>query len=352
MRFHLDPDQELIRDSLRGSLSGVSHERRRWLEGTRPADDLCWATLMSTGVGAMLLPAKWGGSELGLLDAALAFELIGETATPGSFLGQVLAGLALTLGEDSGAREKWLSRLGDGSIVAATFIELPGTIDGLHYLDGTLTGEVPIIAGSATSDLVVVVLASGASVVVEAAAAGVELTPVQGIDPTRPIMAARFTSTAAHDIGLARPQAARLLDAALVLTAADALGGAQQCLDMSVEYARTREQFGQPIGAFQALKHQLAGLALRVEPSRALLWYAAHAWDQHQADASRVAALTKAHLTDNFVAVARGAIEAHGGIGYTWEYDLHIWFRRAIHDRAFLGSPTFHRERAVALADW
>jgi alkylation response protein AidB-like acyl-CoA dehydrogenase len=141
-------------------------------------------------------------------------------------------------------------------------------------------------------------------------------------------------------------------DAALVLLAADAFGGASRLVEASVEYARTREQFGVVIGQFQALKHQLADMALEVEPARGLYWYAAHAFDHVPEEAERSAALAKAHVTDVFMQVARDAVEAHGGLGFTWECDVQIWFKRAMFDRAFLGSPSLHRERAATLAGW
>ncbi|MET0373632.1 MAG: acyl-CoA dehydrogenase family protein [Rhizorhabdus sp.] len=143
-----------------------------------------------------------------------------------------------------------------------------------------------------------------------------------------------------------------MFDAALVLVAADALGGAQSCVDLSVAYAKEREQFGQPIGRFQALKHQLAQMALEVEPARALVWYAGYAHDADLPDAARAAAMAKAHLADRFVSVARAAVAAHGGIGYTWEYGLNNGFRRSLFDRAYLGSPSLHRARAADLAGW
>ena len=137
-----------------------------------------------------------------------------------------------------------------------------------------------------------------------------------------------------------------------MLLAADAYGGARRCIDMTSRYARTREQFGQPIGAFQAVKHQLADIVTDVEPALSLWWYAAHAWDHIPDRAERHAALAKAHLTDLYDRAARVCTELHGGIGFTWEYDLHLWFRRAIFDRAFLGTAEYHRARAADLAGW
>ena len=144
----------------------------------------------------------------------------------------------------------------------------------------------------------------------------------------------------------------RARDAGLVLLAADAYGGARRCLDMTVEYALTREQFGQPIGGFQGVKHQLADLATELEPALSLWWYAAHAYDHIPERLERHAALAKAHLTDLYDRAARVATELHGGIGFTWEYDLHLWFRRAVFDRAFLGDAELHRLRAADLAGW
>src|SRR5438132_245830 len=144
----------------------------------------------------------------------------------------------------------------------------------------------------------------------------------------------------------------RARDAGLVLLAADAYGGARRCLDMTLKYALTREQFGQPIGAFQAVKHQLADLAADLDPALSLWWYAAHAYDHIPERAERHAAIAKAHLTDLYDRATRVTTELHGGIGFTWEYDLHLWFRRAVFDRAFLGEATYHRLRAADLAGW
>jgi len=136
------------------------------------------------------------------------------------------------------------------------------------------------------------------------------------------------------------------------LLAADAYGGSRRCLEMARDYALEREQFGQIIGAFQAVKHQLANLVAEVEPALSLYWYAAHAIDREVSDASRQAAVAKARLTDVFDRAARDSTEIHGGIGFTWEYDLQLWFRRSMFDRSFLGDAARHRERAAELAGW
>ena len=138
----------------------------------------------------------------------------------------------------------------------------------------------------------------------------------------------------------------------LVLLAADAYGGAARLVEMAVDYAGTREQFGVTIGHFQALKHQLSNMITVVEPTRYLYWYAAHAFDHVPDDAERAAAIAKAHAAETYMQVSRDTVEAYGGIGFTWECDVQIYFKRAMFDRAFLGTPAVHRERAAVLAGW
>ncbi len=121
---------------------------------------------------------------------------------------------------------------------------------------------------------------------------------------------------------------------------------------MAVAYAKEREQFGVTIGHFQALKHQLANMAVEVEPTRALYWFAAHAFDHIPEEAPLSAALAKSHGVDRFVQAARDSVEAHGGIGYTWEGPVHIWLKRAMFDYAFLGTSRTHRRRAAEIQGW
>ena len=196
-------------------------------------------------------------------------------------------------------------------------------------------------------------LAGGTMAVVERNATGVEIQRIEGADRTRRIGRISFDATPAERLeGGGVAAAERVRDVGLVLLAADAFGGASKLVDMSVEYAKSREQFGVTIGHFQAHKHQLANMAVEIEPSRALYWYAAHALDHIQDEAPRCAAIAKSHITDRYQQIARDAVEAHGGIGFTWEGDVQIWFKRAMFDRALLGTPREHRDRAANLANW
>jgi alkylation response protein AidB-like acyl-CoA dehydrogenase len=146
--------------------------------------------------------------------------------------------------------------------------------------------------------------------------------------------------------------AEQVFDAGLVLLAADAFGGARRCVEMSVSYGMLREQFGRKIGSFQGVKHQIADMAVDVEPARGLSWYAAYAYDRAPQERSRAASAAKAHVCDVFMRAARQMIEIHGGIGYTWGFDAHIWLKRAQFDFACLGTPSRHRDRQARAAGW
>ncbi|HEU4429684.1 MAG TPA: acyl-CoA dehydrogenase family protein, partial [Myxococcota bacterium] len=215
-----------------------------------------------------------------------------------------------------------------------------------------LSGEKLAVPAASAADVVVVGLAGGELALVDAKGAGVACEAADVLDRTRVFSHLRFENAPCELLPAGREHAERLRDAALVLLASDAQGGAARCVALAVAYAKQREQFGTTIGHFQALKHQLANLALESEPNRPLVWYAAHAWDHDQADAPLVAAHAKAHVSDAFLRIARGTVEAHGGVGYTWECEVHWWLKRALYDRAWLGSPRVHRLRAAQLNGW
>jgi alkylation response protein AidB-like acyl-CoA dehydrogenase len=145
---------------------------------------------------------------------------------------------------------------------------------------------------------------------------------------------------------------ARLVDAGLILLAADSFGGASHSVNLSVAYAKERHQFDRPIGSFQGLKHQIVNSAITVEPALGLYWYAAHVWDTEPEQAALQAALAKALITENYARATRAMIEAHGGIGYTWEYGAHVWLKRALFNQAYLGTPRALRARAADLCGW
>ena len=334
MRFHLSEEQVAIQDAVRGVLAEAWPLERlhRFADSDAVFDHTSWDALMALGIGGLALPEAVGGAGLGLLDAALVCEMAGAAVAPGPLIGQMLTALAIAASDDADAKAH-LAAIATGTKVATL------------ALDGA-----PVQSARA-ADLFLVER-DGALLLIEAGDE-VAIEPVRSTDRSRPLSRVDFGAAAGHMLfPAAHPMVTRLRDAALVLIAADALGGAGRVTEMSVAYAGERTQFGQPIGRFQGLKHQLAHMALDVEPARALVWYAAYAWDAGLPDSRRAAAMAKAHLCDVYTRATRAAVAAHGGIGYTWEYGLNYWFRRSVADRAWLGSPSAHRARAAQLAGW
>jgi alkylation response protein AidB-like acyl-CoA dehydrogenase len=180
----------------------------------------------------------------------------------------------------------------------------------------------------------------------------VRAEPLDALDRSQRVGSHALSGAAAEPLPGGRDAAARVVDAGLVLLAADAFGAAWRMIELTRDYVSARRQFGQPLAQFQAVKHQLADLVTDTEPCRGLVWFAAHAFDHRPEEAARAAAAAKAHVTEAAMEVARGAFELHGGIGFTWECDLQFWFKRALFDRQLLGLPDLHRDRGAALAGW
>jgi len=362
MDFGLSEEQVLLKDTLRRFLEAEcpTTRVRSIMESEDGHDPALWRSLAELGIAGLLVPAEQGGSGLELLDAALAAEELGWGCVPGPFLGVAMATVALLESDDAAARERWLPAIASGErVVTFALGEGLGEWDAARLTTraagGALSGEKPLVPYGGLADAIVVAAVDDAGPglwLVERGARGLEATSLKGSDMTRRVSLLRFDGTPAVKIAGGRAAIDRARDAGLVLLAADAYGGAHRCHDMTVKYALTREQFGQVIGAFQGVKHQLADLATELAPSESLWWYAAHAFDHIRDKAERHAAIVKAHCTDLFDTTVRYSIELHGGIGFTWEYDLQLWFRRALFDRAFLGEASYHRQRAADLAGW
>jgi len=351
MRFHLTEEQAAIQEAIAGTLAQTFPMERlhAFADSEDDFDPASWKALMELGLGGLLVPEDAGGVGLTLLDAALASEKVGAAAAPGPIIGQMLTAIAVARSNNAQAKAH-LEGLTSGATVASLAFGGEGTPD--SWTATPQAGEVRFVQSARAAHLFLLGTPGGGLSLVEAGD-GVTITPLKSTDRSRRLSTVAFTGSKAHELfAPGDPFVGKIHDAALVLLAADALGGAQYCVDKTVAYAKEREQFGRPIGSFQGLKHQLAHMALDIEPARAMVWYAAYAHDADLPDAARAAALAKAHLADRFVATTRAAVAAHGGIGYTWEYGLNYWFRRAAFDRAYLGSPARHRARAADMAGW
>ncbi len=361
MNFDLSEEQEMLQSTVRqfAAAECAPTRAREIFDAEDGHDPQLWRGLCDFGLGGIQIAEEYGGAGLELLDLALVAEVLGECAFPGPFFGHTLAALAIGLAGSEEHKRRWLPELASGSAIGSVaFAEGEEIWQPEQWrLDaregGTrIDGRKCFVPHADTADIIVVGLAGGGMSVVERDCGALEVKESAALDRTRRVAEVAFTDAPAHPLPDGVAASGRVRDAGLVLLAADAMGAAWRCVELSVEHAKHREQFGTTIGHFQALKHQLADMAIEVEPARALYWYAAHAFDHVEEDRARFAAMAKAHLTDRAMQVARDTVEAHGGIGFTWEGDVHLYFKRVMFDRAFLGSPEFHRARTAELGGW
>jgi alkylation response protein AidB-like acyl-CoA dehydrogenase len=358
MDFALTSDQRLMQDSISGVLGRVSPlpRVRVFAETNEPLAAEIWRELANLGVAGMLLAEDHGGLGLTMLDAALAAEALGAHVAPSPFLASgVLAPLAISGAGSRAQQDLWGPRLASGEVVAGVAIHeaVAGARDGsgVTVQNRRLSGRSLFAIDAVGADIMVAADQSGGLHLVEAQSRGVEIIPLNTIDSTRRFAEVRFQEADAEPLAADANGAtlARLRDAAFVMLAADMLGASQAMLDKAVAYAKERRQFGRPIGSFQAVKHLCAEMAAEIEPCRALVWYAAYAFDAVPAEASLMAAHAKAHLAEVSRFVARTATEVHGGMGFTDLAGLHYWFKRVGLDRQLLGGPERARSLAAAI---
>lgn len=357
MDFALSEQQQILQSAVAGALAaGFPRERLHALIDKRLTDGAC-AEFDRLELWGLPIDPEHGGAGLEMIDAALVAECIGYAAAAVPVINHWLAALAVSHAFDPRMKSQWLPHLAAGKIAGTVALAegegrwLPDdwTLSGEG---GVLNGEKWFVGDVASNGLIVVGLAGGELGLVAPGAAGIDVVMLDGVDRTRKVARLRFANTPFVPLDCPPATAARLVDAALILTAADAFGGARRLLDMTTAYLGERQQFGTRLVQFQAIKHQLANIALEVEPCRALYWYAAHAFDHRRDESAASAALAKAHICDRFLQASRDCIELHGGIGFTWDYDAHIWLKRAMFDTAVYGSSKRHRERYANLVGW
>jgi alkylation response protein AidB-like acyl-CoA dehydrogenase len=358
VNFLLSEDQlalvDMVQSLLRDKCEPLRVHKIFDVEGDAQYDAELWQALVEMGLPGIFIPEAFGGMGLGVLDLAIVAEALGAAAAPVPYFGNALAGLAITLAGTDEQKAKWLPRLAAGEILGTVaFGEgkgawLPDQWQ-LSASDG-ITGAKVLVPNATEADLIVVGVREGLAVVEKGAAYTAQR--IDGADRTRPLDTVTFDGATAEVLGEGASVVDRVIDAAAVLLAADSFGGAEHCVDMCVDYAKLREQYGQALAQFQGYRYQLVKMALATEPSRGLYWFAAYAWDDQPDQASHAASQAKAHLTDTYLQMTRDTVEAHGGIGFTWEHDTHLYMKRAMANWAWLGSPSRHRMRAADFAGW
>jgi alkylation response protein AidB-like acyl-CoA dehydrogenase len=361
--FAFSEEQEQLRQSVRRFLADKSpmSEVRR-LMGTQPGyDPAVWAQLAEQlGLLGLAIPEEYGGSGFGFAEVAVVLEEMGRTLFCGPYFSTAaLATAAILSAADERHKKQLLPDIAGGRVIAALAVaEDDGRWDAasvrLHAIpaDGRylLTGHKAYVLDGDIADLLIVVGRIGGELAffaVDGDTEGLVRTPLPTLDMTRPQSRLEFADTPGRLIGdsqIARRALARTLDLAAVGLSAEMAGGAQQCLDMSVNYAKTRVQFGRPIGSFQAIKHKCANMLMEVESARTAAHYAARAAAADSGELAAVASLAKAYCSEAYFHAAGENIQIHGGIGFTWEHDAHLYFKRAKSSELLFGDPAYHRE--------
>jgi len=348
--FALTEDQEELRRVVRRFFEEKSPLAavRQSAEGDGTFDAKLWDQMAAElGLASLHVPEALGGQGFSFVELAVVFEEAGRALVASPLFSSVALGANAILAAGSAEQQaRLLPGIASGEVLATAALGDPGTT---VTADGDrLSGTARFVVDGMTAGLIAVP-AGGALYVVEAGAAGVERRALPTLDLTRPQATVTLNGAAAERLGDGDPAAtARAHDHALVCLAAEMAGGARRCLDDAVAYAKERVQFGVPIGSFQGIKHQLAELLMKVEQAAAVAYHAAGAAAAGDPELSLVASIAKAYCSDAYTEMATESIQIHGGIGFTWEHDAHLFFRRARASEVMLGDATFHRERIAA----
>jgi alkylation response protein AidB-like acyl-CoA dehydrogenase len=343
-----------------------SAEVRRLMATQDGYDAAVWAE-MATGLGlqGLIIPETYGGLGLGHVELALVMEEMGRRLLCAPYFSTIaLATNALLCSSDETANEELLPGIAAGDTMATLALaedhgrwDLVDIQTRAKMVGGAwlVRGHKTSVTDGLTAGLVLVAARTphGLSLfAVDGEARGLTRWPLEVLDATRKQARLEFSDTPARLIGqegAAEPGLRRALDLATVALAAEQVGGAAQCLDMSVEYAQVREQFGRSIGSFQAIKHLCAGMLLEVESARSAAYDAARVAHEAPEDLSLAASLAKITCSEAYMHAAANTLQIHGGIGFTWQHDCHLYFKRAESCSQLLGDPGYHRNRLAAL---
>ena len=354
MKFAFSEDQEELKRGARRFLATASSsERVRAAMATeRGWDEATWARIAGElGWTALAVPEAYGGMGFGFVEVAAVMEEAGRALACMPLLATVGLGVsAIVSGGSEATKQALLPRIADGSATAT--LAFSGAVTAQRDGDRVvLDGEAPHVLDGHTATIVLVAakLDGGvAIVVVEGAADGLSRRALTTMDATRKQAELRFDGVRGVLLGDPDRGARTLavaLDHARIALAAEQVGAAERCLEMAIDYAKTRQQFDRPIGSFQAIKHKLADVFVEVESARSAAYHAAWTAAHRPDDLATAAALAKAYCSQAFFHAASESIQVHGGIGFTWEHDAHLFFKRARASEALFGDPASMRER-------
>jgi alkylation response protein AidB-like acyl-CoA dehydrogenase len=354
MYFDLTDEQQAIKSTAHDFLaSRFKSERIREIAASESGfDEAGWKEMAELGWAGLALPEEWGGQGLGAVELAILFEEMGYALAPSPMLSNTIAGLALAAGGSDEQKERWLRPLAEGSLRGTpALIDADGPAEPMKFSmepGDVLSGAKTLVLDAGSADFFLVATADGGRHLVERGTEGVTVSAEESIDPTRRLFSVRFEGV--------RPEAPLagsgedyhpVFHRACVALAAESTGLAQRALEMSVEYAKDRQQFGRPIGAYQAVSHRCAQMLLETENSRSAVYGAAWAADAEPESLPLAASTAKAYASDAGWRVPDAAIQVHGGIGFTWEHDLHFFLKRGRANAATFGDAKWHREQVA-----
>jgi len=377
MDFGFNEEQEMLRKSARDFLAKECPMTyvRRMMEDERGHSEEVWRKMAELGWMGLIFPESVGGAGLDMVDLVVVLEEMGRAVLPGPFFSSVvLAGVTLAEAGSDAQKSRWLRAIAAGEMKAtlatlepsgrwdAAGIEAMATADSSGYL---LQGTKLFVPDAHLADLILVAVRTergqgedGISLfAVETPKEGVTVTQLATMDQTRRLCEVKLDRVRVGKDALVGAAGAgwailqRITDRAKVALCAEMCGGAERVLEMSVEYAKVRVQFDRPIGSFQAIQHKCANMLLLVESSKSATYYAAWAVANDAPEAPLAAAMAKSYASDAYRVVAGEGIQIHGGIGFTWEHDMHIYFKRAKSSEFTFGDATFNRERVAQLID-
>ena len=361
MNFDFSDDLKQLREQARRFLREKSPPAtvRRILEGPEPYDKALWNEIADMGWTAAAIPEEHGGAGLGHLGLCVLAEELGASLAPVPFSSSVyLATEAIVAGGSEAQKKAWLPKLASGEAIGTLALaEGPGKADTRKlrttFRGGALNGEKLPVPDGDVADFAVVVAQGDRGLtlaLVDLKASGVTREPIETIDPSRSHARVSFANTPAEPLGAPGGGEAllkRVQDRAAVLFAFEQVGGAQRCLESARDYALERYAFGRPIGSFQAIKHKLADVYVATELARSNAYYGAWALERDAPELPVAAASARICASDAFFLAAKENIQVHGGMGFTWEFDCHLYYRRAKLLSLALGSTRVWKDRLI-----
>ena len=377
MNFGFSDEQELLRSTARKFFENESPSEtvRRLMDTPEGMTPELWAKLAEQGWLGLIFPEAYDGMGLGFVDLTVLMEEMGRAVMPGPYFSTVLlGGLAILEAGNEAQKKEWLPKIAGGARRATlawmepTAMLGPAGVTLAAKAAGgghTLSGTKLFVPDAHTADAIVVAARTGGGAgedgvslfLVPRTARGVEVKLLPTMDQTRKLCEVTLTDvTLGPEALLGAPGRGwkpleRVLERACVALCAEMCGGAQKVLDMTVEYAKIRQAFGKPIGSYQGVKHKAADMLVDVENSKSITYYAAWAMDESSPEGSLAVSMAKAYVSDAYRKVSAAGIQLHGGIGFTWEHDLHLYFKRAKGSEFTFGDATYHRERVAQLVN-